>query len=119
MELAFASSAFRRFPLPDALAAIAAAGYRAAEIMCDAPHAYPPDLGPDDVERIRVSLRENDLRVSNLNAFMMTAVHGPNAADDLPRVANDFWLPSYVDPDPADRRKRIDHTINALALAAQ
>ena len=119
MELAFASSAFRRFPLPDALAAIARAGYRAAEIMCDAPHAYPPHLWPDDVERIREVLRANGLAVSNLNAFMMTAVHGPSSGDDLPRVANDFWLPSYVDPDPVDRRKRIDHTINALALAAQ
>ena len=88
MQLAFATSAFRRFPLDAALRQFAAAGYGAAEIMCDAPHAYPPDLGPDDVERIRASLRDNGLAVSNLNAFMMTAVHGPSAADDLPRVAN-------------------------------
>lgn len=119
MQLAFASSAFRRFSLADAMAAVASAGYGAIEIMCDAPHAYPPALGPDDVERIRGSLGEHRLTVSNLNAFMMTAVHGPAPSDDLPRVANDFWLPSYVDPDPTDRRKRIDHTINALALAAQ
>lgn len=49
---------------------------------------------------------------------MMTAVHGPASAD-LPRVAQEFWLPSYVDSDPADRRKRIDHTLGALVLAAQ
>ena len=119
MELAFASSAFRRFPLPDALAAIATAGYRAAEIMCDAPHAYPPHLRPDDVAAIAEALRTRALAVSNLNAFMMTAVHGSAAATDLPRQARDFWLPSYIDADPADRRKRIDHTIQALALAAQ
>jgi sugar phosphate isomerase/epimerase len=119
MELAFASSAFRKFSLAEALAAIAEAGYGAAEIMCDAPHAYPPDLGPDDVAAIGAALRSHGLAVSNLNAFMMTAVHGPAAATDLPRVARDFWLPSYVDADPADRRKRIDHTIAALALAAQ
>lgn len=117
MKLAFASSAYRRFPLTAALAAIAEAGYTAAEIMCDAPHAYPPDLGPSDVDAIVVSLRAHDLAVSNLNAFMMTAVHGPTAASDLPRVARDFWLPSYVDADPADRRKRIDHTLDALGLA--
>ena len=119
MELAFASSAFRRFSLADACGAIADAGYRAVEIMCDAPHAYPPDVGPEDVERIRDDLRSRRLAVSNLNAFMMTAVHGRQPADDLPRVARDFWLPSYVDADPADRRKRIDHTIGALELAAR
>lgn len=119
MQLAFASSAFRRFPLTDAMAAIKAAGYGAIEIMCDAPHAYPPHLTDADIEAIRAALREHGLAVSNLNAFMMTAVHGPAADDSLPRVANDFWLPSYIDPDPADRRKRIDHTLNALALAAR
>ena len=118
MQLAFASSAFRRFPLDEACAAIAGAGYEGVEIMCDAPHAYPPDLGAHDVERIRTDLRGRGLVVSNLNAFMMTAVHGRPVRDDLPRVASDFWLPSYVDPAPSDRRKRIDHTIGALKLAA-
>jgi sugar phosphate isomerase/epimerase len=119
MQLAFASSAFRRFSLTEAFAAIAEAGYGAVEIMCDAPHAYPPQLTPNDVARIVTALGEHRLAVSNLNAFMMTAVHGPAPDTDLPRVANDFWLPSYVDADPADRRKRIDHTVGALALAAQ
>ncbi|MCC6176497.1 MAG: sugar phosphate isomerase/epimerase [Chloroflexi bacterium] len=119
VQLAFASSAFRRFPLVEAMSAIKAAGYDAIEIMCDAPHAYPPQLTASDIERINADLTAQSLSVSNLNAFMMTAVHGPAADDSLPRVANDFWLPSYVDADPADRRKRIDHTIGALALAAK
>jgi sugar phosphate isomerase/epimerase len=117
MQLAFASSAFRRFPLTDAMAHIKSAGYDAIEIMCDAPHAYPAQLGPAERREIRSALAEHALRVSNLNAFMMTAVHGPRLGDALPRVANDFWYPSYIDPEPAERRKRIDHTRACLELA--
>jgi sugar phosphate isomerase/epimerase len=117
MQLAFATSAFRRFSLDEALAQIARAGYPAAEIMCDAPHAYPEQLSAADRRAIRATLRELGLAVSNLNAFMMTAVHGPRPGDDLPRQARDFWYPSYVDPDPAERRKRIEHTKGCLQLA--
>lgn len=117
MQLAFASSAFRRFSLGDALVHIKNAGYPAVEIMCDAPHAYPPSLSASDRRGIREDLAKVGLVVSNLNAFMMTAVHGRRADDDLPRQARDFWYPSYVDPDPAERRKRIEHTRACLHLA--
>jgi sugar phosphate isomerase/epimerase len=117
MELAFATSAFRRFPLEQALDQIAGAGYRAAEIMCDAPHAYPEDLSAAQRREIRQQLQARGLAVSNLNAFMMTAIHGPRTADDLPRQARDFWYPSYIDHVPAERRKRIEHTRACLQLA--
>lgn len=117
MQLAFASSAFRRFSLDDAFVHIRDAGYSAVEIMCDAPHAYPPSLSAADRRRIRESLAKIGLAVSNLNAFMMTAVHGRRADDDLPRQARDFWYPSYIDPDPAERQKRIEHTKACLQLA--
>jgi sugar phosphate isomerase/epimerase len=117
MQLAFATSAFRRFALPDALEAIARAGYPAAEIMCDAPHAYPEQLSTADRRAIRKALNARRLALSNLNAFMMTAVHGPRPGGDLPRLARDFWYPSYIDPDPAERRKRIEHTRACVQLA--
>lgn len=117
MQLAFATSAFRRFSLDEALDQIAGAGYPAAEVMCDAPHAYPEHLSAADRRAIREALKARGLAVSNLNAFMMTAVHGPRPGDDLPRQAHDFWYPSYIDPDPAQRRKRIDHTRACLQLA--
>jgi sugar phosphate isomerase/epimerase len=117
MQLAFASSAFRRYPLMEAFGVIARAGYPAVEIMCDAPHAYPEQLSAGDRAEIRRALREQGLAVSNLNAFMMTAVHGPRADDSLPRQARDFWYPSYIDPDPTARRQRIEHTRNCLLLA--
>jgi sugar phosphate isomerase/epimerase len=117
VKLAFATSAFRRFSLEDALEQIARAGYSAVEIMCDAPHAYPSHLSADDRRHVRDVLQARGLVVSNLNAFMMTAVHGPRPEGDLPRQAFDFWYPSYVDPDPAERRKRIEHTRACLQLA--
>jgi sugar phosphate isomerase/epimerase len=117
MQLAFATSAFRRFSLDEALDNIARAGFQAAEIMCDAPHAYPADLSTTERRCIRGSLQARGLTVSNLNAFMMTAVHGPRSEGDLPRQARDFWYPSYIDPEPAERRKRIDHTRACLQLA--
>lgn len=117
MQLAFATSAFRRFSLEEALDQIARAGYGAAEIMCDAPHAYPAQLSAADRRAIRAALRERGLALSNLNAFMMTAVHGPRPDGDLPRLARDFWYPSYIDPELAERRKRIEHTRACLELA--
>jgi sugar phosphate isomerase/epimerase len=117
MRLAFASSAFRRFPLDDALHHVKNAGYGAVEIMCDSPHAYPPHLSQADRRHIRESLKQLGMAVSNLNAFMMTAVHGPRRGDELPRQARDFWYPSYIDPEPVERRKRIDHSRACLELA--
>jgi sugar phosphate isomerase/epimerase len=117
MQLAFASSAFRRFALIDALDEIARAGYGAVEIMCDAPHAYPDQLSAGDRRAIREALRERDLAVSNLNAFMMTAVHGPRPDDSLPRLAREFWHPSYIESEPTERRKRVGHTRSCLLLA--
>src|SRR6266516_1419556 len=117
MQLAFATSAFRRCSLDEALDQIARAGYPAAEIMCDAPHAYPEHLSQADRHAIREGLRARGLAVSNLNAVMMTAVHGPRPDADLPRQARDFWYPSYIDPEPAERRKRIAHTGACLQLA--
>ena len=117
MQLAFASSAFRRFSLYDALQHIRTAGYPAVEIMCDAPHAYPEQLSARDRQGIRDNLKHFGLAVSNLNAFMMTAVHGPRPDGDLPRQARDFWYPSYIDPDERERRKRIEHSKACIQLA--
>ena len=41
MKLAFSTNAFTRFSLIDALRGIREAGFEAAEILADVPHAYP------------------------------------------------------------------------------
>jgi protein FrlC len=39
MKLAFSTNAFTRFPLNEALEAIAACGYDGVEVLADVPHA--------------------------------------------------------------------------------
>ena len=73
MKLGFSSNAFRKFPLSEAIEAISQIGYTGIEIMCDAPHAYPPDVTDEYIEEIRSLLKQKGLTVANLNAFMMTA----------------------------------------------
>lgn len=84
---------------------IAALGYGAIELMADEPHAWPPTTTADDRRGIRARLRKCDLKISNINAFMMNAVQ-------------DFWHPSWIEPDVDYRRQRVQHTIDSLQLAA-
>ena len=44
MKLAFSTNAFKRYSLQDSIKEIAEIGYRGVEILCDTPHAYPPDF---------------------------------------------------------------------------
>ncbi len=104
MKLAFSTNAFTSVGLPEALRVIAEAGYPGVEIMADVPHAYPPDMTPDRVEETRRTIAECGLGISNVNAFMLKAI-------------GDFWNPSWIDPDGAQRKKRLRHTIDSLELA--
>lgn len=106
MNFAFSSNAFRKHSLIDAMKAIARIGYRGVEIMADTPHAYPPDITYSDIRRIRRELRMYDLKVSNINAFELWA-------------QGDTYHPSWIEKDPALRKKRIDHTMMVLDLAQE
>lgn len=122
MKLGFSSNAFRKYPLSEAITTIARIGYSGLEIMCDAPHAYPPDVTEEYIDEIRGVLQENGLEVANLNAFMMTAARlrrGEDGIPEVPRSPDDFWLPSYIQSEPTGRRQRIEHTINCLRLAKE
>jgi sugar phosphate isomerase/epimerase len=68
MNLAFSTNAYTRFPLVDALRGIKSAGFSGAEILADAPHAYPDSLDSSQVASIARELERLDLRVSNINA---------------------------------------------------
>jgi sugar phosphate isomerase/epimerase len=104
MKLAFSTNAFTSFTLADAIRAIARAGYSGVEIMADTPHAYPPEMTPEKIARARLALAETGLQISNVNAFMLKAI-------------GDFWRPSWIERQKAEREKRIQHTINSLKLA--
>jgi len=105
VKLAYSSNAYRRFSLEEAIRRVAGLGYAGIEIMADVPHAWPPDTSPRQIETLRGRLAAAKLAVSNVNAFMMSAVR-------------DFWHPSWIEPGESDRRQRLDHTLACLQLAA-
>ena len=105
MQFGFSTNAFREYQLEDAIEEIAAAGYDGVELLLDEPHLYPPDATESEVARVEDVLEENDIAISNANAFMLTAIEG-------------FHHPSYIEPDEDYRRKRIDYTLAALETAA-
>jgi len=105
MKLGFSTNAFKRFDLEQALRLIAEIGYRGVEILGDVPHAFPPDLTPERVERIKAVLAETGLDVANINAFMSFGY-------------GDMLHPSWLEPDESFRAKRVQHTIDCLRLAA-
>ena len=104
MKLAYSSNAYMKFPVDKAIAHIAGLGYHATEIMADRPHAWPATTTDDQIKDIRFCLDQHNLQISNINTFMMNAVQ-------------DFWHPSWIEPDEVFRRLRIVHTKDALTMA--
>lgn len=106
MKFAFSTNAFKKFTLTEAIRSIAQTGYQGAEIMCDRPHAYPPDLTPDSLKEFKKLLKGLNLSISNLNTFMLCAL-------------GDMHHPSWIEPTLEERAKRVQHTINCINLAAE
>lgn len=103
MKFAFSTNAYRKYSLEESIKLIKKAGYDAVEIMCDTPHAFPP-ISAEKIDSIKKSLTENEMTISNLNGFMMTAVE-------------DFHHPSWIEESERYRKKRVEHTKNCLYLA--
>lgn len=110
MKLAFSSNAYLRFSFSEAARRIASLGYAGIEIMADVPHAWPAFLLEEQKDAIRNALKSNNLRISNINAFMMHAIN-----DSRQR----YWYPSWIEPDRHYRQVRIDHTMRTLTLARE
>lgn len=106
MKLAYSSNAYMRWPIDRAIERISAIGYRGIELMADVPHAWPATTTDDQVEAIRRMIADRGMTISNINAFMMRAIQ-------------DFWHPSWIEPDPEYRAKRVRHTKDALRMAAK
>ncbi len=104
MRLAYSTNAYMKFPIDEAIARVAKLGYTGLELMADVPHAWPETTTEAETVAIRETLSEHNVKLSNINAFMMNAIQ-------------DFWHPSWIEPDDAYRRKRIEHTKKALTMA--
>jgi sugar phosphate isomerase/epimerase len=108
--LAFSTNAYLNFSFADAVARLARIGYAGVEVMADVPHAWPAYLLAEQKQALRDALAQNNLRISNVNAFMMHAVNDPRQK---------YWHPSWIEPDRHYRQIRIDHTKRALTLAKE
>ncbi len=104
VKLAYSSNAYMKDSIVEAVQRIAKLGYAGIELMADTPHAWPLTTTDEQIADIRRALDDASLSISNVNAFMMNAVR-------------DFWHPSWIEPDVAFRRQRIEHTIAALTMA--
>ena len=105
MVLGYSTNAFVNFSLEESIDKIAELGFAGVEIMGDRPHLYPPDYDDAAVERLKRRLAQRRLKVTNINSFTLFAV-------------GDTYLPSWIDPDPARRQIRIDHTLDCLKTAS-
>jgi sugar phosphate isomerase/epimerase len=106
-QLAFSTNAFKQTTVHDAVRTIAAIGYTGVEIMADAPHMRPDRFSDADARDLRNLISDLGLVVSNVNAF--TGFCFPQG---------DTYHPTWVEPDPALRLQRVNHTLRAIELTA-
>jgi sugar phosphate isomerase/epimerase len=104
--LAFSTNAFKKNTLAEALDAIAAIGYTAAEVMADVPHADPAALSAVQRQSLLRHLRDLNLAVSNVNAFTLFA-------------CGDTYHPTWIEHDASARQARVRHTVGAIELAGE
>lgn len=105
MIFGYSTNAFVKFTIFEAVHKIASLGFRGVEVMCDRPHLYPPDFSENDLARLKLLIRENNLKVTNLNSFTLFAV-------------GDTYLPSWIEPEAKRREIRVQHTLQCLEVAA-
>ena len=104
IQYAFSTSAFRNYSLLEAFEKISAAGYTGVEIMCDRPHAYPPDLTRSSIRNIQSALARTGLSIATLNTSLLYAV-------------GEAGHPSWIERAKEGREVRIHHTIECIRLA--
>lgn len=106
MKFAYSANAYRRWTASQAAERVANAGYQGIELMADKPHLWPAQVAQAEIDELRSALDRHGLEIANINAFMMTAIE-------------DFWHPSWIEPDEDYRRMRVQHTIDSLRLASK
>ncbi len=109
-RLAFSTNAYTKHRLSEAVAGVAAAGYRAVEILADHPHAYPPTFSEHEARRLRERLDALGLEAVAVNANTAMAYFDP-----LPETLT--FEPSLIAPNPQHRDDRVRIYGQAMALA--
>jgi sugar phosphate isomerase/epimerase len=106
MKLAFSTNAYKKTSLEAAIDSIASLGYAGVEIMADIPHAYPPDMPAERVQRVRAQIGARGLSVSNVNAFTLFAI-------------GDTYHPTWIENDPRLVERRVSHTLDVIRMTAE
>ena len=106
-RLAFSTNAFKQTDVSDAVRTIARIGYAGVEIMADKPHMRPDAFTDAEARDLGRLIADLGLSVSNVNNFTGFAF-----AD------GDTYHPTWVEPDGADRQRRVDFTRRAIELTA-
>jgi sugar phosphate isomerase/epimerase len=110
VRLAFSTNAYTKFTLPEACDRIAAAGYRAIEILADAPHAYPLTYSEHEARRLRERLDALGLKVVAINGNTAMGYFKP-----FPEQLT--FEPSLISPSEVHREDRLAIIRACLALA--
>jgi sugar phosphate isomerase/epimerase len=104
MLLSFSSNAFKKFSLENAIREISKIGYKGVEILCDIPHAYPPQFSEEQAKKIKNLISDLNIGISNLNAFTLYAI-------------GNVYHPSWIEADNKLREIRVKHTVDCIYLA--
>ena len=110
MKLAFSTNAFTRFPLGEAIKAIADAGYAGVEILADVPHAYPEQIDTALTSAVAKTIETSGLQVSNVNCNCSFGYwkHAP---------PEPYFEPSLISPTKAHRDDRARMIVKTLDFA--
>jgi fructoselysine 3-epimerase len=110
MKLAFSTNAFTRFPLGEAIKAIADAGYAGVEILADVPHAYPEQIDTALTSAVVRAVEASGLQVSNVNCNCSFGYW-----KDAP--PEPYFEPSLISPTKAHRDDRARMIVKTLDFA--
>lgn len=109
-HLAFSTNAYTRHSLPEACDRIAAAGYKAIEVLADVPHAYPATYTEHEARRLRERLDSIGVRVAAVNGNTAMGYFRP-----LPQSLT--FEPSLISPDEVQREDRIALIRQCITIA--
>jgi sugar phosphate isomerase/epimerase len=112
MKLAFSTNAYTHFALEEAIRGIKRAGFDGVEILADVPHAYPEAIDDALIAKVRKTLDETGLAVSNINCNCSFGYW-----KDAP--PEPYFEPSLISPNPRHRADRTRMILKTLDFAKQ
>jgi sugar phosphate isomerase/epimerase len=105
LKFSFNSTTLREVELFEALRRIQAAGYESVELMLNNTHIHPLNTPHQRVVELRDFCRGEGILIASI------AAGGADVLSDKP------YQPTFFDPDPAQRARRVDFLARSIELA--